>query len=364
MGLTRASYVNSPEMSHNLSFRPGAFDMVSRVGRQIDEKLNSREVFEQLTQRRRHPQNTEKGRERRLLPPQKLIEMLNQQQMDEAEAQVAEKPKKPRSEEDFVFRRQSRQDFYRSTVLPSQQKGEIVPPVGYYDPNFKSVEKASLNTSWAKRPKRTQKPLSLDEGAMKLGADRKFPVKATLSFDKQLPRKNSLPHLLAGDYSRGSSLTDRVMVWDWSKGLKRPEAFPGTKEGNPDYQPNYNPVWKRVARDLFFAKTPGRKSSSPSVNDLVYENISYTQVKPKVPAPCFSPSKVPRDTEQSPFPLFMRNLTSWQSAASINEKTLQLSGAFSGRNSQKERNGVHTAASSPTKRRDVHARSSSLASLT
>ena len=105
-------------MATTLNFKPGAFDMVSRVGRQIDEKLNSKEVFERLIQPVRKLRQSPRARDRKLISPQALIELLDQQEAASPPTPSTQPhPEKP--DENFLFRKQSRLQFYRATVKAS-----------------------------------------------------------------------------------------------------------------------------------------------------------------------------------------------------------------------------------------------------
>ena len=157
---------------------------------------------------------------------------------------------------------------------------------------------------------------------MKLGSVPKYTIKRILPFEKQLPRQESSRQAgkpsLRADYPHGFSLTERVSVPDMSKTLGRPEGFPGAFSVNPDYKPNFSLVWKPLVRNLSFKRTPGRTAPKATLQDLVYDHISYAQIRPSVPSPIL---KCPKgEIQSSPLPRFMRNLTSWQSISSTNEK--------------------------------------------
>ena len=217
---------------------------------------------------------------------------------------------------------------------------------------------------------------------MRLGSVRSVPVKPTIMFAKQLPRKDAVwksgtDHSGTTEHiDRGMSQTARVSVPDMSKALGRPTSFPSLAPINPDYTPDFSRVWRPVARNLFFSKTQGRVQPRSDRPELVYANISYSQIKPKVTSPSFKTQRQRPESENSPFPLFMRNLSSWLSASSMNEKTLQMSGALETKRVKKvssSQSGLFNASltsSVPlTKRSEegkastVRIRSSSLASL-
>jgi hypothetical protein len=197
-----------------------------------------------------------------------------------------------------------------------------VPPVGYYDPSYAMVHATLPRATWSKRERQSLKTRSLDEGAMKLGSVQKYAITRILPFEKQLPRQESSRQAgnpsLRTDYAHGSSLTERVNVPDMSKTLGRPEGFPGAFNVNPDYRPNFSLVWKPLVRNLSFKRTSGRTAPKTTLQDLVYDHISYAQIRPSVPSPTL---KCPKgEIQSSPLPRFMRNLTSWQSISGANGK--------------------------------------------
>jgi len=155
---------------------------------------------------------------------------------------------------------------------------------------------------------------------MKLGTLPHYPVARIVPFAKQLPRQDSslTAAALKYGYTQSLSLTDRVNVPDMSKTLGRPEAVLGIPTINPDYQPNFSVIWKPLARNLSFQRTSGRTVPKTALQDLVYDHISYSQIRPSVPSPTLKRPKPEALT--SPFPRFMRNLTSWQSLSGFTEK--------------------------------------------
>lgn len=194
--------------------------------------------------------------------------------------------------------------------------------MGYYDPKYAMVQATLPRATWSKRERQSLKTRSLDEGAMKFGSVQKYTIKRILPFEKQLPRQGSLhkagnPSFRA-DYTQGASLTERVSVPDMSKTIGRSEGFPGAFRVNPDYKPNFSIVWKPLVRNLSFKRTSGRTAPKSTLQDLVYDHISYAQVRPSVPSPTL---KCPKgEITSSPLPRFMQNLTSWQSITSTNGK--------------------------------------------
>lgn len=95
-----------------LAAKPDSFDMLSRVGRQIDIRLNSRSVLHTLAVPNKRSKCRVRPKGHKLLPPSALIARLDEQE-------AAAQPLPPaaavscKSEEDFVFMRQSRTDFYK-----------------------------------------------------------------------------------------------------------------------------------------------------------------------------------------------------------------------------------------------------------
>lgn len=98
-------------MSH---FKPQSFDMVSRIGKQFDEKLGSQKLLDEIANppRKLRPQNNSK--KSKLLPPADLIALLDTQEKETSRPKVAKIREKRTA--DYVFARQSRQDYYLSTV--------------------------------------------------------------------------------------------------------------------------------------------------------------------------------------------------------------------------------------------------------
>ena len=95
-----------------LALKPDAYDMCSRVGRQIDIRLNSQSVLHTLAAPKKRSQYRLRAKDRKLLSPSQLISLLNQQ---EANTQPPPRtlPCSTRPEEDFIFMRQSRMDLYK-----------------------------------------------------------------------------------------------------------------------------------------------------------------------------------------------------------------------------------------------------------
>jgi hypothetical protein len=95
-----------------LALKPDSFDMCSRVGRQIDIRLNSLSILHKLAVPKKRSQYRLRAKDRKLLSPSELISLLNQQ-----EAHTQPPPPTPpgstRPEEDFIFMRQSRMDLYK-----------------------------------------------------------------------------------------------------------------------------------------------------------------------------------------------------------------------------------------------------------
>lgn len=228
--------------------------------------------------------------------------------------------------------------------------------MGYYDPHYETIYRAAPGATWSKRERHLPKARSIDEGAMKLGILPHYPVARLVPFAKQLPRHDSslTATTLKYDYTQSVSLTDRVSVPDMSKTVGRPEAVLGISTINPDYRPNFSVVWKPLARNLDFQRTSGRTVPKTALQDLVYDHISYSQIRPSVPSPTLKRPKP--DLLNSPFPRFMRNLTSWQSLSRLPETVqVERKGAQSRRTQQRNCSSVycvqetHTSAS-PEKR--------------
>lgn len=310
--------------------------MLSRIGKQIDHKFSSsqRELHrlqtpDQLPRRRTHP------RVRKLLTPSELLAKLDRQ--DKAEAEPCSDLPRTRTVEDFVFRSQSRQDLYRT----APRKGDSAPPAGYYTPSYASVKPSVVTAVWSRTPRKTR-TISLDEGSMKLASNRNYPVKPTVSFAKQLPRKSSDP---GGDHFLCTgSLTERIPGPDLARTPGRQSQFTLKQSTNPTYHPNFDLIHRPVSRNFSFSKTTGRFDTKRRKKTPVYEHISYRLVERDSPACRFRGRP---GSQGSGLPLFMCGLTSWQSVASLNEKTLQLNGAVTDRVSKPESARPTTRASLP-----------------
>jgi len=88
--------------------------MVSRVGKQFDEKLGSQKLIEEIENPIRKFRLQGQSKKAKLRPPADLIALLDSQEKE------IEKPKATKTKErraaDYMFTRQSRQDYYMSTV--------------------------------------------------------------------------------------------------------------------------------------------------------------------------------------------------------------------------------------------------------
>jgi len=294
--------------------------MLSRVGRQIEHKFDSshREL-----QRQQTPNQSQKRRirpkVRKLLSPEALLAKLDRQLKAEEEP-LAALPR-ARTVEDYVFRRQSRQEVYRAAA----HMGDSAPPAGYYTPMYTSVKPSAVTAVWPRTARQTRR-VSLDEGAMKLASTQVYPVKPTISFAKQLSRKASHPspdHFLCT-----APFTERVPGPDLARSQGRKEHLTALQTLDPVYKLNFHQVWRPISRNFSFSKTSGRPTVKSGRKYPVYDQISYKLVEPCAPAPSFRWRPVSHDSE---LPLFMCGLTSWQSVSSLNEKTLQLNGAVTER---------------------------------
>lgn len=98
-------------MSH---FKPQSFEMVSRVGKQFDEKLGSQKLLEEIENPTRKLRLQARHKKTKLLPPADLIAMLDSQEQELSRPKVTKIREKHTA--DYVFARQSRQDYYMSTV--------------------------------------------------------------------------------------------------------------------------------------------------------------------------------------------------------------------------------------------------------
>lgn len=318
-------------MSH---FKPQSFEMVSRVGKQFDEKLGSQKLLEEIANPTRKLRLQNSSKKTKLLPPADLIALLDSQEKETSRPKVIKIREKRTA--DYVFTRQSRQDYYMSTVRCRQRKEDSVPPIGYYSPNFAPVQRTHLKpVSWSKQTL-GERPRRIDEGLKRFGTTRPFPIRSIPAFGKQLARKEvtfglAEPHELRFallPQSLVHSKSHRVCTTDMAKTRSREELFPLSDAPNPDYQAKYEAVWTPVARKLDFSRTASRKDLKIPINDLSYDNISYEQVVCRVKSPDFSRMRSRPSGSNSPFPLFMRSLASWQGLSGVNEKTLQLSGAL------------------------------------
>jgi len=135
-------------------------------------------------------------------------------------------------------------------------------------------------------------------------------------FEKQLAR----PDLTKGSpspheqrFTRLPAFPTTVHVPDLSKGLSRPLPFPPSNP-TPVYHPQFASIWTPLSRTVKLSQMTGHKDLKVQTNDLAYENISYGQVRPKVASPNLVRGGRPLSSD-SPLPLFMRRLSSWQSLA-------------------------------------------------
>jgi hypothetical protein len=220
--------------------------------------------------------------------------------------------------------------------MHSQRKEDSVPPIGYYSPNFTPVQRTDFRpVSWAKQTI-GERPRKIDEGLKRFGTIRPFPIRSIPVFEKQLARREMTYQMPGANEKRFSVLPEslidskshRVSTTDMAKSLSRSDLFTLSDAPNPIYQARYEAIWTPVARKLDFRRTSSRKDVKIHINDLAYDKISYRQVLRRVQSPDFSRMGNRPGGENSPFPLFMRSLSSWQGLNSVNEKTLQLSGAL------------------------------------
>lgn len=98
-----------------LSMKQGPFDLYSRVGRQIDIRLNSHALINKFGVTETPSKIRLRPKDKKLLRPEELIERLDHM---EIETKSAVQPVKERRklEENFVFMRQSRFDYDRTNV--------------------------------------------------------------------------------------------------------------------------------------------------------------------------------------------------------------------------------------------------------
>ena len=308
--------------------------MVSRVGKQFDEKLNSQKLLDaianpsnKLTFRNRHKKT-------KLLPPDEVIALLDRQEHASLRPKVVRLQEKHTA--DFMFSRQSRQDYYQSKVRCIQRVKDSVPPPGYYSPNFAPVQRTDMRpVKWEKQSSE-EKERRFDEGLKRFGSHQSYPIRSIVTFDKQLARReltyqSPSPHEQRFTVHPEALLhpkSHRISTTDMSKSLPRPDLFTISDAPNPDYHAHYEAIWPPVARKLDFKKTSGRKALQVPVNDLIYENISYDQVLNRIQSPDFARMGLRPALDESPFPLFMRSLSSWQGLRGLSEKSLRLSGAI------------------------------------
>lgn len=316
--------------------------MLSRVGRQIEHKFDgSHRELQRLQAKGQSQKRRIRTKSRKLLTPEALLAKLDRQLKAEEEP-TAVLPR-ARTLEDPVFRRQSRQDLNRITP----HKGDSAPPASYYTPIYTSVKPSTVVTAWPRTARETRR-VSLDEGAMKLASTPAYPVRPTISFAKQLPRKASDPgpdHFLCT-----GSLTERVPGPDLAKTQGRIDHLTALQTSDPVYNLNFHQVWRPISRNFSFSKTSGRPNIKSRRRCPVYDHISYKLVEPNAPASSFRWRPARQD---SALPLFMCGLTSWQSVSGINEKTLQLNGAVTERQIRTA-SGQRTArASLPASRRSA-----------
>lgn len=139
-------------------------------------------------------------------------------------------------------------------------------------------------------------------------------VKTGVQFDKQLARADLIkgsPSPSEQRFSRPAvSSLSTPRVPDLSKALPRSPAFPLSGPA-PIYEPKFASIWTPLSRNISLEKMTGHRNLEVRTNDLVYENISYRQVRPKVICPNLIRGGRPISSS-SPLPLFMRHLSSWQ----------------------------------------------------
>ena len=141
-------------------------------------------------------------------------------------------------------------------------------------------------------------------------------VSTGVGFEKQLARAaltkgSPSPH--EQRFNRLPVLPSSAHVPDLSKVLPRTAAFPPSNP-TPVYHPQFASIWTPLSRTVKLGQMTGHQGLKVQTNDLIYENISYGQVRPKVASPDLVRSGRPLSSG-SPLPLFMRKLSSWQSLA-------------------------------------------------
>ena len=157
-------------------------------------------------------------------------------------------------------------------------------------------------------------------------------IPSPIPFHKQTPRPdiskmspgvNENRFNMIKDSSPIYSKTRRVCTPNIAKAIPRHSSLAKPRQKDPpSYCPNYDIVWKKLTKTLKFEKDLGRTDFGEVPLDLVYDNINYKQVTPKVPSPDFKHTR--QDTGPCELPVFMRGLTSWQAMHTLNEKMLRM----------------------------------------
>lgn len=193
----------------------------------------------------------------------------------------------------------------------------MVPPPGYYTPNYASVDrKIQRVEEWKRGRKEGRKT---EDWTEKVAEREETPRKRTstgVDFDKQLPR----PALTKGSpspheqrFNRLPILPTSAHVPNLSKSLPRSLPFP-VSNPTPVYHPKFTSIWTPLSRTVKLGQMTGHKTLQVQTNDLVYDRLSYGQVRPKVASPNLLRGGRPLSSG-SALPLFMRKLSSWQSLA-------------------------------------------------
>lgn len=196
-----------------------------------------------------------------------------------------------------------------------------MPPPGYYTPNYASVDRKKQGAEgWTRGRKEHKRTGSLGEPVEKEKGNKEITIRKRVStgvgFEKQLAR----PDLTKGSPSPHEQRFNRLPVFplstrvpDLSKLLPRTPAFLPSNPA-PVYHPQFASIWTPLSRTVKLGQMTGHQGLLVQTNDLVYENISYGQVRPKVASPNLIRGGRPLSSG-SPLPLFMRRLSSWQSLA-------------------------------------------------
>ena len=213
------------------------------------------------------------------------------------------------------------------------------PPVGYYHPNFTPVDHSPKVLNFAKNSF-ARSPVESARSpppALLPTPDSSIPRDTTEPFAKQLPRPPFTAQSTPVNEKRFEGLLEpppistksrRVVSPDLHKTLARSYWKFLDNQLYPEYKPDYEYVRPPLSRKIDFRKGMGRKllarshSSAPETGAM--EQVSYSQVRPKVRIPDFMKSTSRPPTEGGALPAFMLQTSSRLGLTVPNEKALQM----------------------------------------